>query len=389
MAHQYYDEETEGTVYLVTPGVDDDEDMHHGPYSDSDMETISSASTGRTASTMTSDDVADHFREAYGTTYPMDENLPFTYPADQIENRRQQMQHVFLKALVHGNYIGPVQHVLRPRADGSRPRILDIRTLDGAWAQEMATEFPHCDITSVDIAPITAHIPRPNIAFEVYDLYAGVAEPDSSFDYVSCRHVQLAVKEYDRLLFDLHRVLRPGGLLTVCEVENYLFEVDNPPYTTLAYKSIPSLCHGINLVRTAVTNQGIDLDAIYRVGEWMRPGSDWWRRVGEKYNIPAAIVAQASSGIHPMNSQIILMPTGGWHPDPSVAQVGSLICRTWQLAWRQLEGLLSEDGLGEEEAKKVCRMCIDELVQVNEGGVKILSKYWMWWGFKAGQGDKD
>ena len=57
----------------------------------------------------------------------------------------------------------------------------------------MAAEFPHCDTTSVDIAPLTTHVPRANIAFEVYDLYAGVAEPDESFDYVSCRHTHLAV----------------------------------------------------------------------------------------------------------------------------------------------------------------------------------------------------
>jgi hypothetical protein len=61
-------------------------------------------------------------------------------------------------------------------------------------AQEMAVEFPHCDIVSVDIAPIVAHTPRANITFEVYDLYAGVAEPDESFDYVSCRHVQTHVR---------------------------------------------------------------------------------------------------------------------------------------------------------------------------------------------------
>jgi hypothetical protein len=63
-------------------------------------------------------------------------------------------------------------------------------------AQEMAAEFPHCDITSVDIAPITPHVPRANITFEIYDLYAGVAEPDESFDYVSCRHTQLHVSYF-------------------------------------------------------------------------------------------------------------------------------------------------------------------------------------------------
>ncbi|QRW11677.1 methyltransferase domain protein [Ceratobasidium sp. AG-Ba] len=370
MAHKYYDPETEGMVYHLTPQVDDDEDMHHGPYYDSDMDTISSASTRRTASTITSDEIGEYFREAHGRMYPLDENLPLTYPADEIELRRHQMQHVVLKALLHGNYVGPVQHVLKPRADGRRPRILDIRTCCGTWAQEMATEFPHCDITSVDIVPITTHVPRPNIAFEVYDLYAGVAEEDESFDYISCRHVQLAVKEYDRLLFDLHRVLRPGGLLCIAEVENYLFEVDHPPYTTIAFKSFPN---------------GVDLDAIYHVGDWMRPGSEWWRRTGQKYQIPPERIAKASTGIHPMNSQIVLMPTGGWHPDPAVAQVGSLISRLWQLAWRQLEGALAENGMDADEAKRVSQTCIEEFSKADENKIKSIAKYWMWWGFKPGQ----
>ncbi|QRV97122.1 methyltransferase domain protein [Ceratobasidium sp. AG-Ba] len=192
-------------------------------------------------------------------------------------------------------------------------------------AQEMATEFPHCDITSVDIAPIATHAPRPNIAFEVYDLYAGVAEEDESFDYISCRHVQLAVKEYDRLLFDLHRVLRPGGLISICEVDSRLYEVDSPPYTTPISTCLPNLARGIDLIRRGIVNQGIDLEAIYRVGEWMRPGT-----------------------------------------------------------WRQLEGMLAADGLGEDEAQKLSMACIEDLQRANEQGIRSLGKYWIWWGFKPG-----
>ncbi|KAG8743788.1 hypothetical protein FRC10_011417 [Ceratobasidium sp. 414] len=267
MAHPYYDPETEGMVYLVTPGVDDDYDDH-----DSDMDTISSASTQRTASTITSDEIGEYFREAHGKTYPLDENLPLTYPVDEIEIRRHQMQHVILKALVHGNY-----------TKGGWDAAANTGYPDMLWDLEMATEFPHCDITSVDIAPVTTHQPRPNIVFEIYDLYAGVAEPDESFDYISCRHVQLAVKEYDRLIFDLHRVLRPGGFITICEVENRLYEVDEPPYNTFAYKSFPNVCYAIDLLREAITAQGVDLDAIYHIGEWLKPNSDFWRRTGEKY----------------------------------------------------------------------------------------------------------
>ncbi|CAE6524911.1 unnamed protein product [Rhizoctonia solani] len=274
MATSYYDPETEDEGYLVQDA--------YG-YDDSDMETISSASTAQTASTITSDEFNDYFREAYGRTYAHDENLPLLYPIDEIEARRHDMQHTFLKALVHGNYIGPVRELLRPRTDGSRPRILDIRTCTGSWAQEMAAEFPHCDIVSIDIAPIIPHVPRPNITFEIYDLYAGVAEPDESFDYVSCRHIHLHVKEYDRLIFDLHRVLKPGGLITICEVENQMYEAE-PPFIKRAYLHVaPAAAKAIDVLRAAITKQGVDLDAIEHLHEWLQPNSPFWTQTAKKY----------------------------------------------------------------------------------------------------------
>lgn len=147
MESRYYDPETDGPGYGVEPDYNDDYD------DDSDMQTISSASTARTTSTITSDEIngrcshylfcfhflitsrfsLEYFREAHGRVFPVDENLPLTYPVDDIETRRHQMQHTFIKALMHGNYVGPVKELLKPRADGSRPRILDIRTCAGDW----------------------------------------------------------------------------------------------------------------------------------------------------------------------------------------------------------------------------------------------------------------
>ncbi|QRW24042.1 methyltransferase domain protein [Rhizoctonia solani] len=245
MATPYYDEETEGNVY----------------------HTISSSSTARTTSTITSDQLSDFFRESRGRLYPLDENLPMTYPVDDVEVLRHKMQHQCLKALVHG-----------------RIKTTDIGHKNMRWqlGSEMAEEFPHCDVVSVDIAPIVTHTPRANLTFEVYDLYAGVAEPDESFDYISCRHVQTHVKEYDRLVFDLYRVLRPG-LVSICEVENYLYETDQPPYNNLAYRAHPELCKGLDLVRVAMEKQGVDLSAIYQIPDWLRPNSEFWTQMGVKY----------------------------------------------------------------------------------------------------------
>ena len=157
MDMRYYDPESDEPVHGVQPDYDGEHDQD-----DSDMITISSASTSRTTSTITSDEIngmcaryicfvhyqttsrfliLEYFREAHGRVFPVDENLPLTYPVDDIEVRRHQMQHTFLKALMHGNYIGPVKEVLKPRADRSRPRILDIRTCAGDWSVQFVYSY--------------------------------------------------------------------------------------------------------------------------------------------------------------------------------------------------------------------------------------------------------
>ncbi|CAE6507572.1 unnamed protein product [Rhizoctonia solani] len=363
-----YDKDADGMVYLVELGREDLCDQ------DWDTATISSVGTTQTTSTITSDQVADYFREAHGRIFAHDENLPMTYPIDDIETHRHQMQHVFLKALVHGNYIGPVREVLKPRSDGSRPKILDIRTCSGDWAQDMATEFPHCDIVSVDIAPTTAHTPRPNISFEVYDLYAGIAEPDESFDYVSCRHVQLHVKDFDRLVFDLHRVLKPGGLVTICEVENYIFEVDESPYSNICCRTAPNVARGVDAIRAAVNYQGVDIDCIYELETWLQPKSYFWTKTGDKYGIPSAHCEKASRGFCDIQKQVVLLPIGTWHPDPAVQRAGEIVARTFSLAWRQTDATMFEAGISREEAEEICTKAIEELTRMD---LPLLGKYIM------------
>ncbi|CAE6516935.1 unnamed protein product [Rhizoctonia solani] len=368
--------DADGMVYLSQI---DQEDQYLCDQ-DWDTATVSSASTAQTMSTITSDEITDYFREAHGRTFAHDENLPLTYPIDDIETYRHQMQHIFLKALVHGNYIGPVREVLRPCSDGSRPRILDVRTCSGDWAQEMATEFPHCDIVSVDIAPTTTHTPRSNISFEVYDLYAGIAEPEESFDYVSCRHVQLHVKEFDRLIFDLHRVLKPGGLITICEVENYIFEADQPPYTTICHRTAPNVARGVSAIRAAVYHQGVDIDCIYELETWLQPKSYFWTRTAEKYGISSNDCQKASYGFKEIGKRVVLLPIGTWHPDPAVQQAGEIVARTFSLAWRQTSAAMVEAGISKDLVEEICTKTIAEITRMD---LPLIGKYIMVYATRA------
>jgi hypothetical protein len=51
----------------------------------------------------------------------------------------------------------------------------------------MAEAYPTATFLSIDVKPLVPFDPHPRIIFEVYDLYAGIAEPDASFDVVHAR----------------------------------------------------------------------------------------------------------------------------------------------------------------------------------------------------------
>lgn len=75
----------------------------------------------------------------------------------------------------------------------------------------------------------------------------------------------------------------------------------------------------------------------------------------------------------------MLIPTGTWHSDPNVQQVGSLVSHVWELAWKQLEPLMVEEGLTPEQAKELIAAAIQE-VQHTE--LRILGKYHVVYGTK-------
>lgn len=67
-------------------------------------------------------------------------------------------------------------------------------------ALEMAGAYPTAEIVSLDVSPLTSFVPHPRITFEVYDLYAGITEPDASFDVIRARQCIMLVRSTN---FDL------------------------------------------------------------------------------------------------------------------------------------------------------------------------------------------
>lgn len=88
----------------------------------------------------------------------------------------------------------------------------------------------------------------------------------------------------------------------------------------------------------------------------------------------------ASRGFRDIHKEIVLIPTGTWHPDPKVQQVGSIASRVWAFAWRQLGPLLVEEGLTPEQANELTNAAIQELEDTER---QIVVKYHVVYGTKV------
>jgi ubiquinone/menaquinone biosynthesis C-methylase UbiE len=99
------------------------------------------------------------------------------------------------------------------------PTILDAGCGTGAASIRLADAFPRARVLGVDI--IDAHLDHARssaakvgsrVRFEHRDVFA-LELPDASFDLTVCRHVLHSIPYADRVVAELVRVTRPGGVV--------------------------------------------------------------------------------------------------------------------------------------------------------------------------------
>jgi SAM-dependent methyltransferase len=89
-------------------------------------------------------------------------------------------------------------------------RVLDLGTGTGIWAMEMGDAFPQCDVLGNDLSPIQPRWVPPNVRFEVDDVEADwtYSQP---FDFIHCRCLYGAIKDWKRLVKQIYDNTKPGG----------------------------------------------------------------------------------------------------------------------------------------------------------------------------------
>nr|ADE10096.1 AdoMet-MTases [Tremella fuciformis] len=160
------------------------------------------------------------FREDNGRKFQA-HNDDYVLPADQQELDRLDHQHYGFKARQGGkNYLAPIKAVLGN--DGRGKRILDVGTGSGIWAIEMAQEYPAAEVVGLDLAPVQKETVPENCRFEIDDASKGLPFPDGTFDVVHARLLTVGIRHWRGLVNDMVRVLQPGGLAVLVEMDGML-----------------------------------------------------------------------------------------------------------------------------------------------------------------------
>jgi SAM-dependent methyltransferase len=107
--------------------------------------------------------------------------------------------------------------------------VLDIGCGPGGWVQRVARDYPHMQVTGVDLSATMIAYARAmagvmrldNAHFRLMDATGPLAFPDACFDLVNARLVSgfLLPAHWPLLLAECHRLLRPGGMVRLAEGE--------------------------------------------------------------------------------------------------------------------------------------------------------------------------
>ncbi|KAG6867842.1 hypothetical protein C0993_010331 [Termitomyces sp. T159_Od127] len=189
----------------------------------------------------------------------------YQLPVNNEEVTRLNNQHLLLKMLIGGNCTLQIKEHLS-YLPGREKVVFDLGCGTGAWARDMATEFPHCNVIGADVAPMDLGIGLKNLKIETCDANQGlILYRNEQFDFANARLIAMGdlrlllalgltlkktsvgITNYPALVSEFFRVLKPGGFLQLQEWDFFAVDVEKRVIGTESWfgKWCSALRHGL------------------------------------------------------------------------------------------------------------------------------------------------
>ncbi|KAJ6513049.1 S-adenosyl-L-methionine-dependent methyltransferase [Mycena sanguinolenta] len=274
------------------------------------------------------------FNMATRYEHPMDIGVVYPVLPPASDSERLDTMHNTI-ARYFGNKLGPA-----PLDDLCPDKILELGCGSGAWAIQAAKQFPGAQVIAVDQYPLPDRILPSNMNFQLANVMQRLEFPDGTFDIVHARMVMMHVVDGPNTLLRVSRLVKPGGLLLIEDLDSIsAAESGGPATRRVVYK-----------FKEIQERRGVDIEFGRKIEAIIRSLDNF-------------------SDIH---AKKISMPYGANGPDEALNQLGlgmkkSFLGFVWSLPSR-----LHDQGL----TRELVRECDEEQEQCDTASV--MDMYFCW-----------
>jgi len=157
-----------------------------------------------------------------------DESKIYMLPADEEELNRLTLQHRLLRLLL-GDLLPVNRDIVDKLLQHPDAAILDIGSGSSTWTCDIAEQYPAAKVVGFDLAPGIPEILPANCHIIQGDADTDLGQFAGQFDLVHCRSMAHGTSNFERVVGEMAKCLRPGGILVLAGGDLRVFDENKQP----------------------------------------------------------------------------------------------------------------------------------------------------------------